>query len=46
MECGIRDAVQNSNNNNNVAVLDLDHLLNRSGLTRLKVFLMVSPGFF
>jgi len=25
--------------------VDLGHLLNRSGLTRLKVLLMVSPGF-
>jgi len=38
--------INNNNNNNNLANMHLGHLLARSGLTRLEVSLMVSPGFF
>ena len=39
------DDDDDNNNNNNVSIMDLGHLLNRSGRTRLTVSVMVSPGF-
>jgi len=38
--------ISSSNHHHHQANMQLGHLLTRSGLTLLEVFLMVSPGFF